>query len=40
MSQKIIEEHSKELQEFQEWIRSDPNLPQNLGEKTFFFIKR
>lgn len=33
MSLKLFEKYDKELTEFQEWIKSKPHLPQNMGMK-------
>jgi CRAL/TRIO domain len=32
MSQEIFEIYEKELKAFQEWIQSNPRLPQKIGE--------
>jgi hypothetical protein len=34
MRQKLLEKYEKELNEFQEWIKTQPNLPQNIGKHT------
>lgn len=32
MSQKLLEQHSKKLDDFQSWIEAKPHLPQNIRE--------
>lgn len=32
MTQQLIEQYERELKEFEDWIRTKPHLPQNIGE--------
>lgn len=31
MTQQLIEQYERELKEFEDWIKSKPHLPQNMG---------
>jgi hypothetical protein len=33
MAQQLLEKYEKELNELESWIKTKPNLPQNLGER-------
>lgn len=37
MTELLFEKYEKDLHKFQEWLRSQPHLPTNIGE-LFFYI--